>query len=1282
MNKHASINRAFRLLWNDSLGTWVPVAEIARGRGKRSGRSAARVAPLLAALGIGLSTHAAGAVPGPVVRPVASLPMSIAATTLPTGGKVVAGGASITATTARDTAVLNIDQTTQRAVIDWNTFNLGADAQVNFVQPNANSATLNRVLDSNPSQIFGKITATGQVFLTNPNGVYFGKTASVDVGSLAATTSGIDNAGFMAANVTLTRKGATGSVVNEGELRAAVGGYIALLAPTVRNSGVIIAHMGTVAMAAGDSVTLHIDGNHLADIAAQPSAIAALIENKSAVIAPGGIIILSAQALDRLQGGVVKNSGTLEATGMSTAGGRILLQATRIEQTAGGSIDASGGGSVQIDARQDIALAGLVSAAAAPGAGAGADHGGSIALAAGHSVTLQDAVIDASGGAGGGRIDIQGGHGTAAQADAPTVALRGGSQLRASSLAGHGGSVTLTADRVGLFDSSAIDASGATGGGNVFVGGGFHGKDPSITDARQVVVALGVDIDASATAAGIGGNVAVWSDGQTSFAGRIAAHGGAVSGAGGFVEVSSHGNLNFLGTVAADAPHGAAGTLLLDPLNIIVATGGGASLTAGTLAFATNSSTDSTIDPGTITALSNAGTTVVLQANNDLTINSSIVTTGAGTGGSLTFQAGRSIAINAGVTSNNGNIFFTANDSGATTDRTAGVATFVNNGAIDAGSGNVSITMGTNSQYAATAGTISSGKVTAKNFSITQGGATTDAAAGAIDLGQTTVASNLTITSASATNVTNSLGTANTGGSVVVGGSASISVGAGDVTITGNQTDFNIIGLTAGNVALNDTNAVRFAATNVSGSLTETTQGPIASTGAVQVGGLATLTANNGGYGLGDPYIDLSNAANHFGGGLALSVPSTGATFTGGYATIADSGALTLNSSNTVKSLTIQAGGAVSLGAAGSTVAGTSISVTTTTGAITSTLMTAGTSVSLSTTAGGAVTTGTTTATAGAVTLATSGVGGAMTTTGTTTAGTTVSLTTSSGDISTATMAATTGSVTLTTTAGAVTTGTTNAVNLSIAGTGAVGLGTSTLTGNLSVTTNAAIINLGPLAVSNQATLTAGAANDVTLDNVNNDFNMMEIVSAHNVAVIDKNAFSFGGGASHLYGSLGVTAGGDISQQGQSYVDGYSAITVGGASTFTANKNGAQINLYLGSTDPFSGIFSGQSNTFTGGITLTNNFPGTGGGFSVVDVRDINASASVLAGLTTVGTLSAVSLQYDNAPSVSLPGMTTGSLKVNAPKVLNPGATTNAVTQTGAIVVSGVTLIGVGNTGD
>ncbi|OGT01232.1 MAG: hypothetical protein A2Z65_01115, partial [Gallionellales bacterium RIFCSPLOWO2_02_58_13] len=308
------MNKIYRLIWNEITRTWAAVAENARACGKR-----ASGAVLLAASGVALA-----APPAP--------------DQLPAGGQVVAGSASI----GQAGAVMNINQSSQRAAIDWQTFNVGSAASVNFNQPSAASVTLNRVLDSNPSQIFGRITAPGQVFLTNPGGVYFAPGASVDVGALMATTHGISNADFMAGNDRFTRNGATGSIINEGNLSAGLGGYIALLAPEVRNQGVIVARLGTVALAAGEAYTLQFSGGQLAGIQMEPATLQALVENRQAVEAPGGLIILSALAADSLQGGVVQNSGSLAANSLTEKGGRILLEGDAITLASGSRLDASG----------------------------------------------------------------------------------------------------------------------------------------------------------------------------------------------------------------------------------------------------------------------------------------------------------------------------------------------------------------------------------------------------------------------------------------------------------------------------------------------------------------------------------------------------------------------------------------------------------------------------------------------------------------------------------------------------------------------------------------------------------------------------------------------------------------------------------------------------------------------------------------------------------------------------------------------------------------------------
>ena len=155
----------------------------------------------------------------------------LAADALPTGGQVVAGNASI----SQSAATMHINQTSQRAVVNWQSFDVGANAQVNFNQPNAQAETLNRVTGASASQIDGAIRANGQVILVNSNGVTFGKGAQVDAAAVVATTMNISDQDFMNGKHVYQGNG-TGKVVNQGRISAHdANGFIALLAPEVRN---------------------------------------------------------------------------------------------------------------------------------------------------------------------------------------------------------------------------------------------------------------------------------------------------------------------------------------------------------------------------------------------------------------------------------------------------------------------------------------------------------------------------------------------------------------------------------------------------------------------------------------------------------------------------------------------------------------------------------------------------------------------------------------------------------------------------------------------------------------------------------------------------------------------------------------------------------------------------------------------------------------------------------------------------------------------------------------
>lgn len=321
--------------------------------------------------------------------------------TLPAGGQVAAGRASI----QQSGANMAVNQTSNSAILNWQSFSIGANAAVNFVQPTAGSVTLNRVLGSDPSAIYGSLTANGQVFLVNPSGVMFGPGARVDVGGLVASTLNIRDSDFLSGIFRFTRDGAVGAVVNQGDLS---GKYVALLAPEVRNEGVISARMGTVALAAGDAVTLGITGQSLVDVRVDRASINTLVENRRLVVAEEGTVILSAQSANSLLGRAV-NSGVIEANGISSQGGTVRLLASSDVENAG-SISADGarngsGGSVTLIAGLDNpASRTLVSGSLSARGGADSGDGGFIETSASRLSIADSARIDA--GAANGRSGL------------------------------------------------------------------------------------------------------------------------------------------------------------------------------------------------------------------------------------------------------------------------------------------------------------------------------------------------------------------------------------------------------------------------------------------------------------------------------------------------------------------------------------------------------------------------------------------------------------------------------------------------------------------------------------------------------------------------------------------------------------------------------------------------------------------------------------------------------------------------------------------------------------
>src|SRR5262245_14051020 len=165
----------------------------------------------------------------------------------------------------------------------------------------------------------------------------------------------------------------------------------------------------------------------------------------------------------------------------------------------------------------------------------------------------------------------------------------------------HGGEARLLGYQVEMLDESSINACGYSGGGVVLIGGDYQGMNHVLPRATNTVVSGGSSIQAKALVEGDGGEIIVWADQSAIVAGsgNLQARGGAGSGNGGLIEASGKRYLYVDAAPDASAPHGDAGTWLLDPHNVTIVSGGTGKLNGG--AF-TSDATTTTIDPDVIEA--------------------------------------------------------------------------------------------------------------------------------------------------------------------------------------------------------------------------------------------------------------------------------------------------------------------------------------------------------------------------------------------------------------------------------------------------------------------------------------------------------------------------------------------------------------------------------------------------------------------------------------------------------------------------------------------------------
>jgi filamentous hemagglutinin family protein len=459
MKHHGSMNRLYRLVWSRARNAWVAVAETARGPGKESGRK------LIAAA---LSLSAAF---------VQAAPM---------GGELASGTGSI----AQSGSTTIVTQSSPNLSLTWKSFNIAPQETVSFRQPSASAIAVNRIFDTSGTQILGRLTANGQVWLINPNGILFGAGSQVNVGALVASTLNLNDAA-PGGNARTFGAAGPGSVLNQGTITAADGGYVALLGNHVGNQGTIIARLGSVALGAGSAATLEFSGNRLVRMQVDRSVLNSHAENGGLIRADGGMVVMNAGAKDALLASVVNNTGVIEARTVGNHEGVITLLGGMTAGTAnvGGTLDAGApdggnGGFIETSAAQvKIANDAAVTTAAAHGkAGTWLIDPVDFTIAAAGGNMTGSAVTNALAG---GNVTILSSSGTVGTAgnvnvndvvswNANTLTLTAANNVNINAVMTAGGSAGLA-----LNPATANGADAAVAGGTVLIGtsnGSFTGR--------------------------------------------------------------------------------------------------------------------------------------------------------------------------------------------------------------------------------------------------------------------------------------------------------------------------------------------------------------------------------------------------------------------------------------------------------------------------------------------------------------------------------------------------------------------------------------------------------------------------------------------------------------------------------------------------------------------------------------------------------------------------------------------------------------------------------------
>jgi filamentous hemagglutinin family protein len=607
--------------------------------------------------------------------------------TLPNGGVVVAGSAQI----STNGSLVQIDQASARAIIDWRSFGIGAGGQVVFVQPSAEAATLNRVTGDQVSVILGRLDANGHVFLVNPNGIVFGHGAQVNVGSLIASTSNVSNANFMAGRMTFDQPGRPGAgILNAGMMTAAEGGLIALVAPHVRNDGIIVARLGRVLIGAADTFTVDLYGDSLINLAlsdanagqlhtANGEPVTSLITNTGTIDSGGGLtVLMTARNAKNVLDNLINMTGVIKADSAVQQGGRILLLGEGGTVNVSGVLSARGatGGSIEVlgDA---IHLGSTTTVDAGGTSGGGMIHVGGAYEGQGDTYRSTETTVDA-GATLKANADERGNGGEVVVWSAGHTDFAGAIEAKGGANGGDGGR-TEVSGKASLAFRGQVDASAAAGqAGSLLLDPAYLTIGPIeaaeitrvLRTGTSTTLAADVDINVNSAITGgdrtAGGGLTMTAQNNINVNDFIETNNGAIN------LFASHGTVNialgkavFGGTAPITVR--AAGTLHTGSLF----TSGPLSVTSTAGAVDIDGFIDSHTGPVSIRAAGDvdinqpivslaSGAALDVAAGQDINVNAQVDGRGGEPGGAVTMTASRNLNVNESIVTNNGGVALVA----------------------------------------------------------------------------------------------------------------------------------------------------------------------------------------------------------------------------------------------------------------------------------------------------------------------------------------------------------------------------------------------------------------------------------------------------------------------------------------------------------------------------------------------------------------------------------------------------------------------------------------------